>query len=56
MTPEEIEQLAQRLAELMPGYLLLRDPPVVPIGSPELDIGTGASPIPPVEEEVPSDG
>ncbi|MFJ9161212.1 hypothetical protein ACIRPS_30930 [Streptomyces griseoviridis] len=44
MTPEEIEALALRLAELLPGYLLIRDPPQVPVGAPETDIGSDSTP------------
>ncbi|MBC3987824.1 hypothetical protein H8N00_02650 [Streptomyces sp. AC563] len=43
MTPEDIEALARRLAELLPGYLLLRDPPHVPIDAPESEIGAGST-------------
>ncbi|MFE7572421.1 hypothetical protein ACFU76_36705 [Streptomyces sp. NPDC057539] len=49
MTDEEIETLARRLAELLPGYLLLRDPPQVPVGSPEGTIGDGETPYDRVE-------
>jgi hypothetical protein len=43
LNDEEIEALARRLAQLMPGYLLLRDPPHVLVGSAESELGTGSS-------------
>ncbi|GGZ15386.1 hypothetical protein GCM10010387_04640 [Streptomyces inusitatus] len=57
MTNEQLETLARRLAELLPGYLLLRDPPQVPVGAPEAAIGDGATPLPtptPYERVEPS--
>ncbi|MEV7925302.1 hypothetical protein [Kitasatospora sp. NPDC088779] len=31
--------MADRLAVLLPGYLVRRDPPVVPVGAPETRFG-----------------
>ncbi|MFJ4796953.1 hypothetical protein [Kitasatospora purpeofusca] len=35
LTDDQITQLAERIAALLPGYLVRRDPPVVPVGAPE---------------------
>lgn len=31
LTPDQLDQLAAKLAELLPAYLIYRDPPVVPV-------------------------
>ncbi|GAB7185935.1 hypothetical protein ATKI12_5766 [Kitasatospora sp. Ki12] len=39
LTDEQLVLLADRLAVLLPGYLVRRDPPVVPVGAPETAVG-----------------
>ncbi len=39
LSDEQLSSLAAKLAALLPGYLLLRDPPSVPVGAPEMSAG-----------------
>lgn len=39
LTDGQLAELARQIAGLLPGYLLLRDPPSVPLGAPEATAG-----------------
>ncbi|WP_461296340.1 hypothetical protein [Streptomyces harbinensis] len=52
LTPEQLESLAVRISELLPGYLLRRDPPQIPPGAPELGDGDGDSDVSEPPEEI----